>query len=182
MNAHVDLRPLMEPVALHLLGEPNRQCSTKAVKRWGSRGSLSVDVPKGTFFDHETGTGGGVLDLIERETGKTIDPLPNGDGRKPKIVKTYDYLDENGVLLLQVCRQEPKNFLQRKPDPGRPGEWLWKVQGVRQVPYRLPELVSEIELGKRVFIVEGEKDVDRLRSLGVPATTNAGGAGKWSRS
>lgn len=30
-----------------------------------------------------------------------------------------------------------------------------------------------------VFIVEGEKDVDRLRAEGLVATTNAGGAGKW---
>ena len=59
MNTHVDLGPLMEPVALHLLGDPNQQCSTKAVKRWGSRGSFSVNLDKGTFYDHETGTGGG---------------------------------------------------------------------------------------------------------------------------
>ena len=190
MNTHVDLSAHMEAVAILLLGEPSDK--SKTVLRWGSRGSFSVSISKGTFYDHETGTGGGVLDLIERETGKSgadrmiwladnkfIDPLPTGDGRKPKIVKTYDYHDEDGVLLFQVCRQEPKNFLQRKPDPARPGEWIWKVQGVRQVPYRLPELVSEIELGNRVFIVEGEKDVDRLRGLGVPATTNAGGVGKW---
>jgi len=30
-----------------------------------------------------------------------------------------------------------------------------------------------------VFIVEGEKDADRLWGLELPATTNAGGAGKW---
>ena len=31
-----------------------------------------------------------------------------------------------------------------------------------------------------VFVVEGEKDCDRLWKRGVPATTNAGGAGKWN--
>ena len=30
-----------------------------------------------------------------------------------------------------------------------------------------------------IFVVEGEKDVDNLRALGIPATCNAGGAGKW---
>ncbi len=32
-----------------------------------------------------------------------------------------------------------------------------------------------------VFIVEGEKDADTLASLGLVATTNPGGAGKWRR-
>ena len=193
MNAHVDLGPLMEAVAIHLLGEPSEK--SKTVLRWGSRGSLSVSIPKGTFYDHETGTGGGVLDLIERETGKTgsdrmtwladnkfidpLPPLPNSDRAKPRIVNTYDYRDEVGALLSQVCRLEPKDFRQRKPDPARPGEWQWSIKGVRQVPYHLPELIEEIGLGKTVFIVEGEKDVDRLRGLGIPATTNAAGANKW---
>ena len=118
--------------------------------------------------------------MIWLADNKFIDPLPNGDGRKPRIVKSYPYCDENGQVLFEVCRFDPKDFRQRKPDFANIGEWVWKVRGVRQVPYRLPELVSEIELGNRVFIVEGEKDVDRLRGLGVPATTNAGGAGKWS--
>jgi hypothetical protein len=71
MNAHVDLGPLMEPVALHLLGEPNRQLSSKTEWRYGSRGSFCIDLKKGTFYDNEATKGGGVLDLIERETGKT---------------------------------------------------------------------------------------------------------------
>jgi hypothetical protein len=48
-----ELRVLMEPVAVHLLGEPNRSCPTKTVKRWGSRGSFSVAIDKGTYFDDE---------------------------------------------------------------------------------------------------------------------------------
>ena len=44
--------------------------------------------------------------------------------------------------------------------------------------YKLPELIAE-PLLDWVFVVEGEKDVDRLMSEGLAATTNAGGAGKW---
>ena len=33
--------------------------------------SLSVDLARGLFFDHEAGEGGGVLDLIQRELGLT---------------------------------------------------------------------------------------------------------------
>ena len=41
--------------------------------------------------------------------------------------------------------------------------------------YRLPEVIQAVKAGETVFICEGEKDVDRLRSLGLTATTNAGG-------
>src|SRR5689334_11334326 len=41
-----------------------------------------------------------------------------------------------------------------------------------QVLYRLPELIEAAV----VFVVEGEKDVETLRSYGFVATTNAGGA------
>ena len=44
--------------------------------------------------------------------------------------------------------------------------------------YRLPQLLAEPQ-GALIFVVEGEKDADRLAGLGLVATTNAGGAGKW---
>ena len=59
-------------VARDLLGEPNKQLSIGDELRFGKQGSMSVDVKKGTFFDHESKEGGGVLWLIERETGQTI--------------------------------------------------------------------------------------------------------------
>jgi DNA primase len=92
-----------------------------------------------------------------------------------RIVATYDYNDEYGELLYQVMRYEPKAFHQRRPD-GR-GGWIWK-KGQRQVLYRLRE-VRETPI---VFVVEGEKDVETLRSWGFVATTNAGGASApWLR-
>ncbi len=44
-----------------------------------------------------------------------------------------------------------------------------------RVLYRLPELQGKTT----AYVVEGEKDADRLWSIGLPATTGAGGAGKW---
>lgn len=46
------------------------------------------------------------------------------------------------------------------------------------MPYRLPELLERPE-GAPAFIAEGEKDCDRMAALGLAATCNAGGAGKW---
>jgi putative DNA primase/helicase len=92
-----------------------------------------------------------------------------------KIVKTYDYRDESGSLLYQAVRMEPKDFRQRRPD-GK-GGWIWKLEDTRRVLYNLPEIARSD--GKTVFIVEGEKDADNLRAVGLCATTNVGGAGNW---
>jgi AAA domain len=98
-------------------------------------------------------------------------------GTAKKIIATYDYTDQDGNVLFQVCRFEPKDFRQRKPDSA--GGWTWSVKGVDQVPYRLPEIAEAIASERIVFIVEGEKDADNLIKLGIPATCNAGGAGRW---
>ncbi|WP_225783682.1 toprim domain-containing protein [Xenophilus sp. Marseille-Q4582] len=92
-----------------------------------------------------------------------------------KIVATYDYRAEDGTVLFQVVRMEPKTFRQRRPDGDG---WSWTVKGVRVVPYNLPFMQSRPSAP--VFVVEGEKDVDRLTKLGVVATCNAAGAGKWT--
>src|SRR6516225_11391471 len=63
-NEDIDYPSLMEPVALHLLGEPNRKLSSSKELRWGNHGSMSVNLEKGAFCDHENDKKGGVLDLI----------------------------------------------------------------------------------------------------------------------
>ncbi len=101
-------------------------------------------------------------------------PVAKRDG---KIVETYPYRDESGAVLFEVVRYEPKDFRQRRPD-GK-GGWLWNLDGVRRIPYRLPELIAAPE--RAVFIAEGEKDVESLEGLGLLATTNPGGSGKWGK-
>jgi putative DNA primase/helicase len=95
------------------------------------------------------------------------------------IVKEYDYLDADGRLLYQAVRMEPKAFRQRRPDPENPGEWLWSTKGIERVIYRLPGILDACQKHRPVVIVEGEKDADSVFSLGLDATTNVGGAGKW---
>src|SRR5207244_66644 len=97
------------------------------------------------------------------------------DSRR-RIVATYDYRDEQGNLLFQVVRYEPKDFRQRRPDGN--GGWSWKLKGVRRVLYRLPELLAA-DPALPVYLVEGEKDVEALVALSLVATTNPGGARKW---
>jgi KaiC/GvpD/RAD55 family RecA-like ATPase len=93
----------------------------------------------------------------------------------PEPVATYAYRDEANRLLYEVVRYAPKDFRQRRPDGA--GGWVWNLRDTRRVLYRLPELRGERE----VVVVEGEKDVDRLWSVGIAATTSAGGASKgWT--
>ncbi len=100
--------------------------------------------------------------------------------KRGKIVKTYDYTDAAGNLLFQVVRFEPKDFRQRRPNPDKPGAWTWKTNGIERVLYRLPEVIRAKTEDRAVFLAEGEKDCDALAALGLCATCNPGGAGKWT--
>jgi AAA domain len=105
---------------------------------------------------------------------------PDANGRAAgsdrRIVATYSYRDPGGSLRYQVVRYAPKDFRQRRPN-GAPDAWIWKMEGTEPLPYRLPELLEDAEA--TVYVCEGEKDCDNLGELGLVATTNHGGAGKW---
>jgi hypothetical protein len=183
----------MGPVAREILGEPNRVLSSAHELRFGSHGSLSVDLNKGTWFDHEAGEGGGLFDFLRAKVGcqdtksgfewlelKGFKKTRKGNGFHPgaaTIDAVYQYPDEIGDVLFEVVRFRPKTFRQRRPE-GKGGH-VWNIHGVRRVPFRLPELNEALAMERTVWIVEGEKDVLNLARIGVPATCNAMGAGAW---
>jgi hypothetical protein len=144
-----------------------------------SRNSLSV-------FPHQADgrlmvkchTGCRPSDIL-RAIGLTVADLkPMSESTTSTIAATYDYRDEVGTILFQVCRMNPKDFRQRRPDGAG---WKWSLVGVRRVLYRLPELLASgiPDEPAPVYIVEGEKDADALARFDLVATTNSGGAGKW---
>lgn len=92
--------------------------------------------------------------------------------RRP--VATYDYVDTDGHLRHQTVRYEPKQFKQRRPDER--GGWIWNLDGVEPLLYRLPHMIEAVSLGKQIVIVEGEKHADALASLGFDATSAPMGA------
>lgn len=171
-----DLSRLMKDVIERLpVGRFNKSLSSKTKLRYGTKGSLVIDISKGTFYDHEANEGGGVLDLIKRcNIGDPIGWLQSQGliAADPEL-KTFDYLDEDENLVFQVCRGPGKTFRQRRPN-GK--GWIWDLKGVRRIPYHLPELLKD---AGTVFIPEGEKHVDALRAIGLRATCNPMGAGKW---
>ena len=169
-----------------------------------NRNSLHVaDGANGTLLHCHAGCG--ARDVVEKVGLRYSDLYVKGaDGAFPTgrrgdakgsrpwgaVVATYEYRDENGTLLFQVQRDEHKNFRQRRPRPGAdPADadpWIHSVEGVRKIPYRLTEVVAAVGLQKAgkyplpIFVTEGEKDADALAKLDLVATTNAGGAGKWT--
>jgi hypothetical protein len=129
---------------------------------------------KHTWFCDACKAGGGWRDLATR---LDLDlPAAAGDPLA-QVEATYDYCDAEGRLLFQVLRKRGKKFACRRPLAG--GGWTWRLAGVERVLYRLPETLAAVRAGATVFVVEGEKDADRLAALGLAATTNPGGAGKW---
>ena len=140
----------------------------------------TIDPEKNLWHCNDCDRGGTVIDwvMIEKNVSaadamRMLSGRRNGSEPKRLLIKTYDYTDENGKLLFQVCRYQPKHFKQRQPD-GK-GGWIWNLEGVRRVLYRLLEVIK----AQTVAITEGEKDADNLCSLGITATTNPMGAGKW---
>ena len=186
-----DLVDHIETVARHYWGSPNAKLSRGIELRFGTNGSKSVDLEKGCWYDHENENGGGVADLIRQGEG-----LPEGAplqgiltskfGISPKpltfgtslstVTKQHDYKDASGQVVYQVTRSADKKFSQRRPD-GK-GGYIYNLKGVDPVPYNLPMILQASD--EPVFVVEGEKCADAMIKAGFIATTNSGGAGKWS--
>jgi predicted P-loop ATPase/5S rRNA maturation endonuclease (ribonuclease M5) len=143
----------------------------------GDGNNFAIQIDTGAVYCHSQCQAGGDLAWIEEKL--------NGVGRKEalarvlkivgretkRVIAVYDYTDLDGTVLSQVVRYEPKSFKQRR------NQRDWSVKGVKPVPYRLKEMLNG---EKDVLIVEGEKSVDFLRGMGFNATTNAGGANKFS--
>jgi hypothetical protein len=72
------------PVARELLGEPTKE--SHAELRFGTRGRMPVSLAEGTWHDFESGTGGGVLALLQQRVGLDKD-------------RALAWLRERGLLM-----------------------------------------------------------------------------------
>jgi putative DNA primase/helicase len=149
--------------------------------------SFSVHIETGSWKDFATNEHGNIYEFLKRKenvdfaTAKRLlherySPTPStSNPPKPMktIITTYDYTDENDQPLYQAVRFEPKSFQQRRPDGS--GGWIWNLNAVRRVMYRLPRLLEWLGSSHTIHIPEGEKDADALINLGLAATTTAGG-------
>jgi hypothetical protein len=113
-----------------------------------------------------------------------------------RLIATYAYRDATRTLRFEVCRYDPKGFNQRRPllptddvealrQAGINVEdgWVWSLKradgsAIERVLFHLPELLAA-DPAAPIFAPEGEKDVLALERLGLVATCNPEGAGKW---
>jgi len=147
--------------------------------------SLSVAEENGRILMHcHRGNGCDVFKICESmgiKVGDIMpdDPIPKKSGLT--LVATYDYINEHGELLFQKVRYLDENgkktFRQRRPKAG--GGWEYDLNGTPRILYNLPAVLSARANNQPILVVEGEKDVDTLRQIGIVATTMPGGAGKW---
>ena len=114
-----------------------------------------------------------IVQAVGLELTDLFPPNPSNGRSKRQVVAEYVYRDADGAPALKVLRYEPKDFRQQCWDGQN---WSW--QGAKpKLLYRLLELLAKP--ARAVFVVEGERDVDRLVGLDLLATCNPGGAGKW---
>jgi putative DNA primase/helicase len=113
-------------------------------------------------------------------TGALLNGAPGPAGGRPqakRVIAEYRYHDENGRLVCFKERLEDdrgsKTFKWWRPDGS--GGRIDRLGNVQPVLYGLHELRGH----ETIFLLEGEKDCATLKTLGLPATTNPHGAGKW---
>ena len=99
---------------------------------------------------------------------------------------TYSYVDVAGDLIFEVLRgtkDGKKEISQRVADPVSRSGYRWSLNGLtgeqRQTLFMAPAVAMAIDAGETIYVVEGEKDVLSAMAVGLTATCNAGGAGKF---
>lgn len=119
--------------------------------------------------------------------GKDTPPERRCPGHKSA---EYHYTDEAGNFLYAVARCSHKGngcrapFAQWRSDSTKRYGKAWGLpESVRRVLYNLPKVIEAAKAGRRIWILEGEKDVERMKAdfPDEVATTVVSGAGngKW---
>lgn len=116
-------------------------------------------------------------ELLERpDPLANIKPIP-----KVEFQQEWIYTDEDRqpVFVKQRLRvgETGKTYRLYKIDEA--GRKQSTLSDARIVPYNLPALLDAKTAGRNIFLVEGEKAADAIKSIGMIATTAHTGAGSW---
>lgn len=109
-----------------------------------------------------------------------LKPLPKP--QEPVLEQEWHYVDEDGVT--QHIKQRYKTFdakgkTYRQYRVDEHGRRHASMTGANIVPYQLPELEHARQTGRSVFLCEGEKAADAIRSIGAYATCTHQGASSF---
>jgi hypothetical protein len=116
-------------------------------------------------------------ELLERpDPLANIRPIP-----KVEFQQEWIYTDEHRqpVFVKQRLKvgESGKTYRLYKIDEA--GRKQSSLSDARIVPYNLPALLDAKTAGRNIFLVEGEKAADAIKSIGMIATTAHTGAGSW---
>jgi predicted transcriptional regulator len=106
---------------------------------------------------------------------------------RPAQKRIWEYPDREGNPFVRIVRiDDGKGGKPKRWQEHWNGKtWVKGLKGIKRadIPvYRYAEIQEAIAEGKTIFIVEGEPSADAMWSIGLPATTNIGGSGKWQPS
>jgi hypothetical protein len=116
-------------------------------------------------------------ELLERpDPLANIRPIP-----KVEFQQEWIYTDEDRqpVFVKQRLKvgESGKTYRLYKIDEA--GRKQSSLSDARIVPYNLPALLDAKTAGRNIFLVEGEKAADAIKSIGMIASTAHTGAGSW---
>ena len=144
--------------------------------------SLSINPTTGVFKCHSCAAKGSIFDLFSKAHGLDFRGsisalteragLSKGNFSSGQEVDRHDYHDATGNLIYQRVRFEPgSNGRSKKYMPFDPATGQWKRPG-EPVLYHLPDVLNSTT----VYIVEGERKADVLKSWGLVGTCFDSGA------
>ena len=138
--------------------------------------------------NHEPAPGWYKTDGADSEGHAYYAPVKEKWEKQPRPAKVTHYLypDRDGNPLIRVVRKDDgngkKDFYQQHWDGKQWIKGLGEIKRENIPIYRYQEIKQAIANGENIFIVEGEGKADLLWSLGLPATCNLAGSGKWRES
>jgi hypothetical protein len=105
-----------------------------------------------------------------------IKPIP-----KVEFQQEWIYTDEDRqpVFVKQRLKVGESGKTYRLYKIDEHGRKQSSLSDARIVPYNLPALLDAKTSGRNIFLVEGEKAADAIKSIGMIATTAHTGAGSW---
>jgi hypothetical protein len=108
-----------------------------------------------------------------------LKPLPK---QEPVLEQEWHYTDEDGVTQhvkqrYKTADAKGKTYKQYRVD--EQGRKHASMTGANIVPYQLPEIEFARKTNRTVFLTEGEKAADAIRSLGAYATCTHNGASSF---
>jgi hypothetical protein len=96
-------RDQAELIARTFFGEPNKALSSRNELRFGRNGSKSVDLQKGTYYDHEAKEGGDMFQLVK-----------NGNGCSDR--ETFEWFEKEGFKPQPASRHQDQSGYRREPN------------------------------------------------------------------